>query len=84
MFNSLTAELAKKWTEIVPESPDVRIFLFGDIIGGLEHGFAIPEAGKDAEWMKENFGEFKKRAEGGDEQMRQMVEEIEARGLLQI
>lgn len=41
----------------------------------------LPEAGDDGRWIKENIPEFERRAKGGNEMMRDMVEEIKVRGL---
>jgi hypothetical protein len=53
----------------------------GDIVAGLEHGFTLPEAGGDKAWMKENLPEFERKAKGGNVNMKELVEEIKARGL---
>lgn len=58
------------------------VILLGDIIGGLEAGFILPPAGGDVAWLHENWEEFNRRAEGGDEEFREMVREVEERGLL--
>lgn len=60
----------------------MRIFVLGGITAGLEHGFVIPEAGKDKEWLKDNLPAFKKKADEGVVEFQDLVEEIEARGLL--
>ena len=54
----------------------------GGIIAGLEAGFVLPVAGGDVEWLEANWGEFQRRAEGGDEEMKGLVEEVKERGLL--
>jgi hypothetical protein len=53
----------------------------GDIVAGYEQGFMLPEAGDDGKWIRENMGEFERRAGNGDRAMREMVEEIKVRGL---
>lgn len=54
----------------------------GAIVAGDKKGFMLPEAGQDKAWMMENFHEFAKRAENGDEQMGDLVRELRERGLL--
>ena len=54
----------------------------GGIIAGLEAGFVLPAAGGDVQWLEENWEEFNRRAEAGDEEMKGMVKEIQERGLL--
>ncbi|KAH8159263.1 hypothetical protein CIB48_g8981 [Xylaria polymorpha] len=82
MFEELCLKVAEVWKNIVPEDPDLRIFVLGGITAGLEHGFVIPEAGKDKEWLKDNLPAFKKKADEGVVEFQDLVEEIEARGLL--
>ena len=93
-FNALCADLFRAWEEIVVPLPKVRrsdpeedrrlysVFVLGDIVAGMEGGFAIPEAGKDGEWLVENMGAFRARAEEGDEDFKELVEEVEERGML--
>jgi hypothetical protein len=50
-------------------------------VAGFEQGLMVPEAGNDEVWMKENFKEFDRRAREGDQDMKEVVEEIQARGL---
>jgi hypothetical protein len=42
----------------------------------------IPVVGHDREWMKERFADFKKRADAGEEEMKELVEDIERRKLI--
>ena len=92
-FNALCADLSAAWESIVPlpkvkrSAPDedralYSVFVLGDIEAGMEAGFAIPEAGKDGEWLAENMGAFKARAEEGDEDFKDLVKEVEERGML--
>ena len=52
------------------------------LAAGVEAGFEIPEAGKDGEWLAENMGAFKARAEDGQEEFAGLVREVEERGLI--
>ena len=49
---------------------------------GLEQGFILPQAGQDVAWLRENWEAFNRKAEGGDEDMAEMVKEVEERGLM--
>jgi hypothetical protein len=42
----------------------------------------IPESGHDQDWLKERFVDFKKRADSGEEEMKELVEDIERRKLI--
>ena len=53
----------------------------GAILAGRESGFVIPKAGEDGAWIKENMAEFERRADKGESDFVELVEEIEARGL---
>ncbi|EME41110.1 hypothetical protein DOTSEDRAFT_37805 [Dothistroma septosporum NZE10] len=55
--------------------------LLGGLIGGYEAGFMIPPAGGDVQWMKDNWDEFKMKAQS-DEEFKDMVDEVEERGLM--
>ncbi|KAF1924269.1 uncharacterized protein M421DRAFT_73052 [Didymella exigua CBS 183.55] len=56
-----------------------NVFLMEDIVAGAEQGFALPVAGKDGEWAESNMREFERRAGDGDESMRGLVREYEAK-----
>lgn len=56
--------------------------MLGAIVAGSEAGFSIPEAGKDAGWLKENLSKFQQKADDGDEDFADMIEEVKARGLI--
>ena len=58
------------------------IFIQGIIAAGWEQGVMIPESGHDQDWMKERFADFKKRADSGEEEMKELVEDIERRKLI--
>lgn len=57
------------------------VFIMGDIVAGYEQGFMLPEAGEDGKWISRNLAEFERRADCGDVGMRDLVREIEERGL---
>jgi len=58
------------------------IFIQGEILAGWEQGIMIPEAGNDKQWLQEHWSEIKKKAEVGDEDMKELVEDIEKRKLI--
>jgi len=66
----------------VPQDSDIRIFVLGDIVAAYEHGFSLPPAGGDKQWFRDNFTAFEKKAEEGNVEMKELVEEIKARKLL--
>jgi phenylpyruvate tautomerase PptA (4-oxalocrotonate tautomerase family) len=92
----LCDEVQKAWDHIIGKGlPKVRradpdqdtslrsIIVLGDLIHGTELGFTLPPAGGDREWLEENWQEFNKRAEAGDEDFAGMVQEVKERGLVQ-
>jgi Putative oxalocrotonate tautomerase enzyme len=58
------------------------IFVQGIIAAGWEQGVMIPESGHDRDWLKEQFTNFKKKADSGEEEMKELVEDIETRKLI--
>lgn len=50
-----------------------NVFIMEDIVAGMEQGFMLPRAGQDGLWVEENLAEIKRRAEEGDEAMRNLL-----------
>ncbi|EIW76213.1 hypothetical protein CONPUDRAFT_130697 [Coniophora puteana RWD-64-598 SS2] len=76
LCNSIIAE----WKKIVGGEGDKSmnsIFVLGNIIGGIEHGFSVPQAGHDREWAAQNLPAFKKLAEEGNQDYQVLVDAIE-------
>ena len=61
---------------------DIRIFIMGDIVAGYEHGVALPPAGGDKVWLQNNMPYFEKKAAEGNEEMKDLIEEIKQRNML--
>lgn len=83
-YEELSVAIARAWEEVVGAGGGElgTVLLMPDIVAGVERGFLLPEAGRDGEWLRENWGEFRRRAGEGDEGMRELVREVEERGLL--
>jgi len=61
---------------------DAKELLSVGFVGGLvgrEKGFVLPEAGKEAAWIRSMRKEFEYKAEIGDEGIKSMLEEIDQR-----
>lgn len=82
-WNSLCEEVVSAWNGIVPMpkvrrgDPDVdyslrSCILLGGMIGGYEAGFMIPRAGDDAQWLRDHWEEFEMKAQGGDEEFKEV------------
>lgn len=56
-----------------------NVFIMEDIVAGAEQGFELPVAGRDGEWVGEQRAEMERRVEEGDESMRALLEEADAR-----
>ncbi|KAK6085215.1 hypothetical protein SCUP234_02155 [Seiridium cupressi] len=87
-FDQLCNDIHVAWSSIVhpghptkpPPDEELRaIFIFGDIVAAWEAGFAVPTAGHDAEWARENMGAFKEKAQDGDEDFADLVDELSER-----
>ncbi|KAE9978875.1 hypothetical protein EG327_007213 [Venturia inaequalis] len=81
VFDELAGEVAGVW-EDVTHTTNLRIFIYADIKSAHEYGLALPEAGQDRAWLRENLSAIEQKAEEGDEVMRDLVAEIGERGLL--
>lgn len=57
------------------------VLVVGGIVAGMEAGFALPAAGQDTQWTKDNLAEFRKRAEAGDEEFVDVLKEVETRSV---
>lgn len=92
-WDKLCADVVAAWNGIVP-MPKVRrgeqdrddtlrsCIILGGLTAGYEAGFSLPPAGGDVAWMKKNLDAFQKKADGGDQEFKGMIEEIQRRGLL--
>ncbi|KAK2610434.1 hypothetical protein N8I77_003862 [Diaporthe amygdali] len=80
-YNELCRQLRAAWESVLATTPLDTISVHGSLVAGEENGFLRPEAGHDAEWVRENMPEFERLAAAGDEEMRALVEECRTRGL---
>lgn len=87
-FKQLCNDLHVAWSSIVhtahptkpPADQELRaVFVLGDITAAWEAGFAVPTAGQDAQWARDNMAAFKQRASGGDADFADLVAELESR-----
>lgn len=87
MYNALCSEINKLWGDVVGgkggqkslEGTDREmraIFVMGGMVAGSEAGFNIPPAGKDQEWFQENIQAFRAKAQAGDAEFKEMLEEM--------
>ncbi|KAK5730781.1 hypothetical protein LTR15_000719 [Elasticomyces elasticus] len=93
-WEDLTSQLQAAWDKTVGAGlPKVRrsdpdqdtslrsVVLMGDLMFMKELGFIVPQAGGDVQWLQENWEEFNKRADAGNEDFKGMVEEVKERRL---
>lgn len=80
-YNELCRQLRGVWETVLPTTPLDLISVHGSLVAGEENGFLRPEAGHDAEWVREHMAEFERLAAAGNEEMKTLVEECRARGL---
>ncbi|KPM43798.1 hypothetical protein AK830_g2744 [Neonectria ditissima] len=87
-FAQLAKELEAIWDEVVgrkssdigPNNAKVLQAVF--VIPGItarEEGLAIPPAGTESAWLKENLTSFQERAERGDEDFQDLLAELKDR-----
>jgi hypothetical protein len=87
-FDQLCNDVHVAWSSIVhpghptkpPPDQELRaVFVLGDITAAWEAGFAVPPAGQDAQWARDNMAAFRETADGGDEDFADLVEELKTR-----
>jgi hypothetical protein len=86
-YAELCHRIDKGWKKSIgpnagKEKQLTSIFVQGITVAGWEQSVMLPEPGNDREWMRQHLGDFKKRAESGDEDMKALVEDIEKRNLI--
>lgn len=58
------------------------VMFFGAITAAYEGGFMVPLAGGDQDWLKDNLAEFQSKADAGDEEFKDMIDDCKARKLV--
>ncbi|KXJ96513.1 hypothetical protein Micbo1qcDRAFT_155068, partial [Microdochium bolleyi] len=80
-FNALAQEIHAAWDRVllgtdtggattipVGDERELRVVaITGSILGGVENGIVLPQAGEDVEWLRTNLPKFEKLAEQGHE-----------------
>lgn len=82
MYNEVLHEVEAAWASIVGTKGDQELrafFIHGTIIAVSEAGFVAPKAGQDAEWLKKHYPAFKKKADEGDEDFQELMEDLKKR-----
>ncbi|KAH7409355.1 hypothetical protein BKA64DRAFT_394764 [Cadophora sp. MPI-SDFR-AT-0126] len=87
-FARLAADVEKVWDRVVGRGEEdagagnLKVLHAVFIVPGItarEQGFAIPLAGEEAAWLRNSLGTFKKRADDGEENMKTLMMDLEAR-----
>ena len=55
------------------------VFVLDDVAGGATAGMVIPKAGEEIKFLVENFKEFKRKAEMGDQDFVGLIRELKER-----
>ena len=42
----------------------------------------MPQAGEDGKWLKDNMEAFQHKADGGDEEFKDLIEDVTSRGMV--
>lgn len=74
-YDAVSKALEDAWNKIVPGTELRLVMFYGAIVAGREAGLNIPPAGQDAEWIKENWETFVKKAEAGDEDFADLIKQ---------
>lgn len=57
-------------------------FINATLVAGQEKGLMMPPGGTDRQWLKDNMATFRRLADQGDEQCKDLLREVEERGLV--
>ncbi|KAF7553398.1 hypothetical protein G7Z17_g3637 [Cylindrodendrum hubeiense] len=87
-FAKLAKEIEAIWDDVVgrkesdigPGNPKILQAVF--VVPGIvarEEGIAIPQAGMEQAWFRENLPSFQQRANSGDEDFQDLIAELRAR-----
>jgi len=82
LYHNVIKTLEQAWATTVGTTGDQElraVFLLGGFVAGAEVGFPLPEAGHDAEWLREHYAAFEKLAENGDGDFQDLVQELKTR-----
>lgn len=82
MLYEVVDELHEAWASIVGSKGDQELracFIHGSIVASAEKGFRSPKAGADVGYLKKNYAAFKKRADEGDREFQDLMQELETR-----
>ncbi|KAJ7692554.1 hypothetical protein B0H17DRAFT_1061254 [Mycena rosella] len=87
LYESLCRQIEATWTASVGDPATQGVahahlagaFVLGTVTVANEQGFMIPEAGQDAEWMRENLPKFQALADDRNELCRDMIAELRTR-----
>ena len=84
-WDGITQALSKAWHDIAGHSESARlrtVSIFAGVSAALEEGFSVPVAGQDVPWLYENWDAFEERADHGSEEFKEMMAEVQERGLV--
>lgn len=82
-YADLIGQIQKAWEKEVPGEPLRGFVVMGSIVAGMEADLLLPQAGGDRQWITENWDAFNQKAQAGDTEFQELVEEVKERGLLQ-
>ena len=81
-MKELINEINAAWISIVGSGCNKKlrsVVIQGSIVAAGEEGFFAPKAGGDAAWLKENHAAFKKKADEGDLDFQDLMEDLQTR-----
>lgn len=82
MYGEHCKDLIRAWSGIVGDGDkeDLRtVWIMGALTTAVEMGIQRPAAGEEIAWLKEHKDEFERGAEGGDEEMKILMNELATR-----
>jgi len=84
-YTKVCGSILESWKNIVGSQGELElkaVFVLGGIVAVSEWGFMFPPAGGDAKWLKAHMNEFKQLAENGDQDFKDLIDDVQSRRLM--
>lgn len=66
-----------------PDTSLRGVVVMGGLVAAMEAGFIIPGAGGDAQWLRDHWDEFQAKADAGEQEFVDLVQDAKERGLVE-
>ncbi|OAP61808.1 hypothetical protein AYL99_04011 [Fonsecaea erecta] len=83
LYDEHCRDIIKIWEDIVGKEGELglrTVWVMGALTTAVECGIARPKVGEEDEWLKAHMDEFRNLAAAGDEDFKELVQELDSRG----